>query len=301
VIGYLSLVSPITGEEQIVLAVDSPEYPVAVGDRFPYATSLCQRMVSGAAPQIAPDVLAVPEYAEVAAIAPIDIRAYVGIPIVRADGQLFGTVCGSGSSRQPDSLREHQPLLDLLSSLLSSVLEADLTATAFARELELARRDADTDALTGLLNRRGWDRYLEREEQRYRRFGDPACVVVFDVDHLKIVNDTAGHDAGDRYLRRAAEVLAATVRGPDVVARLGGDEFGIVMAGASLQQAGELVERMRQALHESGIAGCFGHAPYSVVSGFPGAWRAADQAMYEQKRRRRRGLDRHERGGSAPA
>jgi diguanylate cyclase (GGDEF)-like protein len=244
-------------------------------------------MVSGTAPQIALDIGVVPEYAATALTAPITVGAYVGIPIVNADGKLFGTVCGLDPASQPESLRAHQPLLDLLSSLLSAVLEADVAATTIARELEQARSDAETDALTGLINRRGWDRYLQQEEQRYRRFGDPACVVVLDLDHLKIVNDTEGHDAGDRYLQRAARALAAATRSADILARIGGDEFGIVLSGAGVEQADVLVDRMQLALHEAGIAGSFGHAPYTVVTGFPGAWQAADEAMYEQKRKRR--------------
>jgi diguanylate cyclase (GGDEF)-like protein len=151
----------------------------------------------------------------------------------------------------------------------------------------LARREADLDVLTGLLNRRGWDRYLQVEEERYRKFGDLACVVVIDLDRLKIVNDTRGHEAGDRYIQRAAQVLAEVVREGDVLARLGGDEFGIVAVGATTEQADDMVLRADRALRLSGVAGSIGFAPYSVVSGFPGAWAAADRAMYEQKRRRR--------------
>jgi GGDEF domain-containing protein len=71
------------------------------------------------------------------------------------------------------------------------------------------------------------------------------------------------------------------------VARLGGDEFGIVAVGATPEQADDMVLRADRALRLSGVAGSIGFAPYSVVSGFPGAWAAADRAMYEQKRRRR--------------
>lgn len=84
-------------------------------------------------------------------------------------------------------------------------------------------------------------------------------------------------------------MLAETVRTGDVLARLGGDEFGTLAVGASVEQTVELVERMEKALDQAGVSGSFGHAPYSVVAGFPGAWQAADQAMYEQKRRRREG------------
>ena len=301
VVRYLSDVAPmgiwavtrIASGRQVVLATDGDAYPITHGAEVDYAGSMCRWMVSGTAPRIAPDVSAVPEYAAAAARAPIEISSYIGTPIVQPDGELFGTVCGFDRHRKPVSLTEHRPLLDLLSSLLSAVLESDLRATAIARELEQARREAEVDALTGLLNRRGWDRYLRHEEQRFRRFGDPACVVVLDLDHLKIVNDTQGHEAGDHYIRRAATVLAGTVRKGDVLARLGGDEFGVVAVGATPEQAGELVARAERAMAAAGVAGSFGHAPYSVVTGFPGAWQAADEAMYEQKRRRRGDGARH--------
>lgn len=281
-------VTRIVDGRQVLLAVDAPAYGLPAGTELPYAQSFCRTMVGGDTPRIAPDVSAVPEYAAAAEAArPFVVNAYVGTPIVRPDGTLFGTVCGYDPQQQPDSLHTHRPLLDLLSSLLSAVLDADTAATAAARELEQARREADTDILTGLLNRRGWERFLRVEEERYRRFGDPACVVVLDLDHLKMVNDTQGHDAGDEYIRRAAAVLAGTVRGGDVLARLGGDEFGMLAVGATVEQTVELVERMEKSLEAAGVSGSFGHAPYSVVAGFPGAWQAADRAMYEQKRLRR--------------
>ena len=295
VVDYLSEVAPmglwavtrVSDGTQLVLAAAGDTYPVQAGDVFSFTESLCRRMVTGEAPRIAPDTGRTPAYTDLAAAAPIEIGAYAGTPISAPDEQLFGTVCGFDVTALPESAMVEQPLLDLLSSLLSAVLDADLRATAAARELEQARREADLDVLTGLLNRRGWDRYLQAEEERFRRFGDPACVVVIDLDRLKVVNDTQGHEAGDRYIQRAAQVLASTVRQGDVLARLGGDEFGIIAVGATTEQAGELVERADRAMHLSGVAGSFGFAPYTVVSGFPGAWEAADQAMYEQKRSRR--------------
>jgi diguanylate cyclase (GGDEF)-like protein len=293
VIGFLVQVAPmglwavtrVVDGRQLLLASSGDAYPVRKGGTFTFANTLCSRMVSGAAPRVAPDVARTPGYADLQGV-PITVKAYVGTPIVAPDGTLFGTVCGFDPEPRPELASLRQPFLDLLSGLLSAVLAGDLQVTASARELERARRDAEVDALTGLLNRRGWDRYLQREEERFRRFGDPACVVVIDLDRLKVVNDTQGHDAGDRYIRRAAEVLAGIVRDADVLARLGGDEFGIVAVGATAEQAGELVQRAERAMRSAGVAGSIGFAPYSVVTGFPGAWRAADSAMYEQKRRR---------------
>jgi diguanylate cyclase (GGDEF)-like protein len=279
-------VTRVMNGRQLMLAVDAPAYDVVVGAHFPYADSLCRFMVSGSAPQIAPRVEDIADYAAAAATAPITIRAYLGAPIVWADGELFGTVCGYDPHSQPDSLRDHQQLLELVLGMLSAVLDADIVATAIAGQRDLARRDAETDSLTGLLNRRGWNQYLLAEERHHRRLGDQACVIVIDLDQLKTVNDTYGHAAGDRYIRGAARVLAATVRAGDVAARLGGDEFGIIAVGASPSQTGELVTRLEDALRYAGIEACAGYAPYHPESGFSVAWDAADHAMYERKGRR---------------
>ena len=153
VVDHLSEVAPmglwavtrITEGKQLVLVSSGDAYPVGVGDAFPFDESLCSRMVSGAAPQIAPDVAHTPGYADLAAAVPIDVGAYAGTPIATPEGELFGTVCGLDPLAQPEEMTELQPLLDLLSSLLSAVLAGDLRATAAARELELARREADLD------------------------------------------------------------------------------------------------------------------------------------------------------------
>ncbi len=278
-------VTRIVAGRQLFLTVDSAEYPVVAGAEFPYASSMCRSMVSGAAPRIAPDVGAVPEYAAAAAnVLPLVVNAYVGTPIVRPDGELFGTVCGYDPRRQAESLHEHQPLLDLLSSLLSAVLEADSTATAIARELEVARREADTDTLTGLMNRRGWDRFLALEEQRYRRFGDPACVVVLDLDRLKLINDTQGHDAGARYIQRTARVLTESIRPGDLLARLGGDEFAILLPATTIELACEIGERVRAAVADSSllpVSLSIGIAPLAKDSRV--ALLAADTALYKAK------------------
>ena len=152
---------------------------------------------------------------------------------------------------------------------------------------ERSATDAETDALTGLFNRRGWDRLLAAEEDRYRRFGHTGSVIIMDLDSLKRVNDRDGHDAGDAHIRQAARAIKETTRDSDIVARLGGDEFGILAAHAKSSQAQHLVDRLNAQLTRVGTPGSIGHAPYTIISGFPGAWQNADAAMYEQKRRRR--------------
>ncbi len=275
------------GESQVYLEVRDDAYGLGPGGSHRWEDSFCINMTAGRAPEIAPDAMAVPEYAAAGVASQMDIGSYVGIPIRRADGALFGTLCGLDPEVRDEAMNEHAPLLSLLGALLSSILEADLGRTRLQRELERAHEEAETDPLTGLLNRRGWDRHLAREEARYARFGDPAAVLVIDLDGLKTINDSEGHEAGDRLIVRAGEAIVDALRPTDVVARLGGDEFAVLLANVSPADCESLVDRVLAAFDDRGVSGSIGHAPYTVVAGFPGAFALADARMYERKRERR--------------
>jgi diguanylate cyclase (GGDEF)-like protein len=299
VVDYLARVVPLDawavtrvadGQQTMLVTADSG-YGLEPGLSAPWTASMCQYMVAGTAPRIVPDTRRVPDLERIATEAAsqgMQVGTYVGTPIVNGDGRLFGTVVGMNREPVDPALVAQEPLLDLLSSLLSSVLEADAAAVDTARALERAVSDAETDPLTGLLNRRGWERWLAREEDRFRRFGDPASVVTLDLDGLKEVNDTDGHDAGDRHLRHCAAVLRSTIRSTDPLARLGGDEFALV-AQVGAEDAQNLVERLREALDSAGVPCSIGSAPFTVAGGFPGACAEADARMYGDKRARRAG------------
>ena len=272
------------GAGHTILSVIDDAYCASAGTSLLWSGSLCKEMIGGA-PTVAPDTKAVAAYRTACAGQAWEIGTYAGVPITRPDGRVFGSLCGMDPAvhADPAGLRSHEPLLNLLGTLLSTVLEADTARTAAERLAERTLLEAESDAMTGLLNRRGWDRYLAAEEDRYKRFGDPGSVVVLDLDRLKEVNDGLGHDAGDQYIRLAANTLRDTVRSTDVVARLGGDEFGVVAANTSPEDTQSLVVRLAEALRAARVSGSFGHAPYTIGSGFPGAWKAADEAMYAQK------------------
>lgn len=275
------------GERQLYLEVADDAYGLEAGGSHLWEDSFCVSMVSGAAPQIAPDAMSVPAYAAAGAAHNLDIGAYIGIPIRWADGRLFGTLCGLDPDKQSPDLVTQQPLLDLLGNLLSTILEADNARVETKRALELAALRSETDELTGLYNRRGWIRYLEHEDMRYKRFGDPGSVIVVDLDRLKEVNDSKGHAAGDRYIQLAAAALKDTVRSSDLVARLGGDEFGVIAAQTPLVETRALVDRIQAAFDRAGVGASIGHAAYTIVGGFVRAWEQADQQMYAAKMQRR--------------
>ncbi len=156
---------------------------------------------------------------------------------------------------------------------------------------------AITDELTGLYNRRGFMALAERQLKLARRSGRGMLLFVMDVDRLKQINDTFGHSEGDRALKRTAEVLEETFRDSDVVARLGGDEFAVLAIEATDHSEATIKARLFECL-KSISAEQFGYE-ISLSLGFarfdPGNQTSigefmmkADQAMYEQKRRRSR-------------
>ena len=115
------------------------------------------------------------------------------------------------------------------------------------RRAEAAREMSMTDALTGLLNRYGLQRALQRELSDARRYARPLSCLLIDLDFFKEVNDTYGHAAGDAALAQAARVLTESVRGSDVVCRYGGEEFLVLAPETGREGALALAEKMRHA------------------------------------------------------
>lgn len=164
-------------------------------------------------------------------------------------------------------------------------------AALYQRELE---KRANTDALTGLLNRHRLDDVLSMVALRAIQRGEPYAVAMVDVDNFKSINDTRGHTAGDAVLTEVALRLVEAVRQEDIVARYGGDEFVIVMPGATRASQAGLTDRLAITLGESPLTERLG-LPLSVSIGMADSsdgdpeevLKKADQAMYRAKKRTR--------------
>jgi diguanylate cyclase (GGDEF)-like protein len=152
---------------------------------------------------------------------------------------------------------------------------------------------ADHDSLTGLLNRRRFRAELDQYVSFTARYGGRGAVMVIDIDGLKEVNDKLGHQAGDRLIRRVADILRERVRATDLVARLSGDEFAVLMPQTDTAGALQLGEDLRAQVAE-GFSQSLEIAPASISVGvtmFGGQQSggseavllAADQAMYQAK------------------
>ncbi len=282
----LWMVTRTAQDDWIVLNAEDNGYGVSEGTVFRWADTFCVHMVEGEGPRIAPRSDSVPAYAAAPIGRQVKIGAYIGVPLNRADGSLFGTLCAIHPAPQPAAIEAEQPLVELLSGLLSTILEAELRVADETRRAERAQAEALVDSLTGLYNRRGWEQLLTAEEERCRRYGHPACVLSIDLDGLKTVNDTLGHAAGDELLRRSAEILRSSIRQQDVAARLGGDEFAIFCVECDPPSVSGLIERIRNAFAENDINASLGYSGRDPNHGLEHALNEADQAMYAEKRLR---------------
>lgn len=282
----LWMIARTEGEDWIVLQSEDHGYGVKPGTVFRWADSFCSEMVKGNGPRIAPNSDSVPAYAAAPIGRQVAIKAYVGVPLVDAGGKLFGTLCAIDPSPQSEDIAKEQGLIELLASLLSTLLQAELKA---AREMQRSERlelESETDALTQLYNRRAWDRLLSTEEDRCRRYGHSAIVLSIDLDELKRINDTHGHAAGDALIVRAADALRKAVRKVDIVARLGGDEFSVLGVECDNNGAKALLSHIRMALADAKVKASVGLAPRIPSHGLKGAWEEADRLMYVEKRTR---------------
>jgi diguanylate cyclase (GGDEF)-like protein len=120
--------------------------------------------------------------------------------------------------------------------------------------LQHAKLLAETDELTGLFNTRGFAIAANRLFGQAQRYGRPASVLMVDCDNLKTVNDTHGHDAGSRLLRQIANAVQVELRATDVPARYGGDEFIVLLPETPPKGAGDVAERIRNAINARPLA-----------------------------------------------
>jgi diguanylate cyclase (GGDEF)-like protein len=182
---------------------------------------------------------------------------------------------------------------DAIMSLMGEVdsLRRELAQTR--AQLDEAEKSADQDQLLPLLNRRAFVRELTRYIAFTDRYNTPASLIYFDMNHLKKINDSRGHAAGDAALRHFAETLLSHVRDSDCVGRLGGDEFGVLLTHAAQDQALKKADVLAEALRATPVMWDGEEIPVSFSYGAfelkPGdnadlAMARADEAMYAQKR-----------------
>jgi diguanylate cyclase (GGDEF)-like protein len=201
---------------------------------------------------------------------------------LRVAGAEIGAIVGRLSSAL-DLDHERVEAATLFAQHTGALIDVALT-------LRREQRAAVTDALTGLLNRRGFDERLHEEFDRVAHTDAPLTLVLVDCDGLKAINDTGGHELGDRVLQSIARCLRAHKRLEDVAARIGGDEFAVILPGADSENGARVAERLRGEVRELPIGVLAPVAATFGVASFPAdgrtaaeLLRAADRALYLAK------------------
>jgi diguanylate cyclase (GGDEF)-like protein len=239
----------------------------------------------------APAILSNPEVTRVS--------SFVGIPLELNDGSHFGTLCGVASTAKRFEHNDIE-LLTVLGRVMVNELDRELKEQELQqRHDDLVERnqrlrsDAFSDPLTGVANRRGFERALTREWKLSRRGTVESYLVLVDLDGFKSVNDRFGHSAGDDVLKLCAQALKEAARETDVIGRIGGDEFAAVLIGClTADEATLFRERAHEHLqelladHDVNVSFSSGHQGLAEAPSPVRAMELADQAMYWQKRQR---------------
>ena len=209
------------------------------------------------------------------------IKSIIVIPLLPREKE-FGWFCVFSSR---DELAPTET--DFL-SLFAKQIEMAIT---IADLFQAVKKEAVTDALTGLYNRRYFEESLDKEVARAKRQNQPFSVIGIDLDFLKKINDTYGHSYGDLAITTIADILKSNARSIDIPARIGGEEFDILLPGVSTEGAASAAERIRKAIEDreietiGHITGSLGVATYLVhTDNVEELLELTDQAMYASKR-----------------
>lgn len=188
---------------------------------------------------------------------------------------------------------EHEALTTRHVGALQEKLAAlEAQSEQMRRQLQEERARALTDVLTGLPNREAWEERLAQEYERWKRYRQPVCLVVIDIDHFKAINDNYGHLAGDKAIRLIGRSLRDRLRTPDFVARYGGEEFTVLMPETSSEQALVVIDELRAHVaslpfhfrgNQVSITFSAGVVDFDDRGDAPALFERADQALYKAK------------------
>ncbi len=224
-------------------------------------------------------------------------RSTADVMPVRGEHCIVESVYRIVAALQTDPRLAGQPLSPIVRAAveesLVTALAAERLLDEFARRTEQLESLAVTDPLTGLLNRRGFEREMERAIATARRYRDIGVLIYVDLDGFKPINDSLGHAAGDEVLKRVAQILTENVRDSDRVARVGGDEFVVLLARTNREGGIARAETLDSLVNAAlvpwqgrliPIRASFGFQVYGGEDGTDTLLARADEAMYAVKK-----------------
>jgi diguanylate cyclase (GGDEF)-like protein len=275
----------VEGTELKMAAIKRPaDVRNLIGETYPVAGSrLCNMAVQRKRPLIS--TIAGPEDILLPLRPDQDIQSFLGVPVVFQD-HATGLIALYNSGARAFTEEDAQ-VAELFASQVAIALDN-------SRRVEHMEKQAVTDQLTGLYNRRAFALMAEKEVGRARRYQRPLALILFDIDHFKGVNDTYGHLVGDHVLRVLTELVTRTTRATDIVCRYGGEEFIVLMPEAGREEAMARAERLREEISRMTVVTAEGTLSLTVSLGVAGLGpnggedlnsliNRADRAMYQAK------------------
>jgi diguanylate cyclase (GGDEF)-like protein len=256
---------------------------------------LVKQVATAGEPLVLPDLQANPGFSESLGMHAPVFRGFAGVPLFAEHVGASGALCIVDNDPTTLGATDIDSLVTLAAELERQIetsvgtgkqAAAPIAATI---DVETLERLAVTDPLTGLANRRGGERSVASEISRARRQRTALSCIFIDIDNFKRINDTFGHQAGDRLLRDMSDLLRHTLRAYDILVRWGGEEFLLILPGVTLDQARRLAERIRAAVERLDTQGL---GPVTISAGtaaldasydFETMLMAADRRLYEAK------------------
>ena len=231
----LWMITRLRDDDLVILRARDDHYGLAQGHRLQWQKSYCVRMVELGAPCIATDAQHTPSYNDVPINSDLTTGAYIGLPLVDRDNQLFGTLCALDPNPQDPSLEQALPALQhearLIGFLLSNALQE-----AQQQRVSIFVEHPDRCADTGLPGEQGWADIKAQEQQHSRDFGMESSTLYLQ----------APEDSDSMMI---ADSLAALLREQDSIAHLGKNHFGILLADTNEEKAQRVIHRIRDALN----------------------------------------------------
>lgn len=193
---------------------------------------------------------------------------------------------------QDDESTRLQKANDIISELSEKIEELEVESDKLRNRLEESQKQAMRDVLTGIPNRQAYEERIATEIARCRRYESPLCLIVWDVDKFKSVNDNYGHAAGDKVLKVVAEALNRQVRATDFLARFGGEEFVLLLPEIEIATAEQVANKLRQVIADTPFHFRDSRVPVTVSGGVAQLlkdepandfFERADKALYKAK------------------
>ena len=291
---YMTTIDTDAGLQHILYSRNTRHLQIPEGLAVPWDDTLCKRALEEG--RAYTDNVA-DCWGDSDAARALGISTYASTPIQGSDGIVQGTLCAASSERMP--LRsDAERVMRMFSHLIGQQLEREQLMQALRAANEQLARNAMTDAVTGLPNRRALTDALARRLSHRQRDGSDVLIAFIDLDGFKQINDRHGHEAGDQFLTAIAQALVRCHRADDFSARLGGDEFVVL---ATTQGGDSGAEEALRARLEAATRGRFdledvsidyGGASVGVITAardtqdVDAELARADAAMYAVKRAR---------------